>query len=91
MRINERVSRALAAPTTRALLAGAGWPEAPGRLPRRDAARAAMLPRPQRKSRGWAALHRLAGLVRMVAIWPERRRVIDALSAMSDRELADIG
>lgn len=27
----------------------------------------------------------------MVTTWPERRRVTDALSAMSDRELADIG
>ena len=91
MRINHRGNRPLDVLAMQVLLAGTQRCARPGRLRRHDATQAAVLLQPQRIPRGRGVLGRLAGLVRMVATWSEHWRVTDALSAMSDRELADIG
>ena len=46
---------------------------------------------PDEARRGGVLLRLLRGLAAWVAAWRERRAVLDQLSAMSDRDLADIG
>ena len=83
MRINE--------PQRRALPAGPEWGAATARLRRRAAAHAVVPSRSRQRSLSRMVQRHLARLIRMVATWPERQRTLAALSAMSDRELADIG